>query len=72
MLKDYKIIRLYPYKIVYYHLQGQKGEQGKPGLAGRQGAKVLSNCFVIAFEDEVRVCLEVIIYPCVYNMSHLA
>lgn len=45
---------------MYCHLQGQKGEQGRPGLAGRQGAKVLSNGFVIAFEDEDKVCLGVI------------
>lgn len=37
---------------MYCHLQGQKGEQGKPGLAGRQGAKVLSNGFVVAYEDK--------------------
>lgn len=36
-------------------LQGQKGEQGRPGLAGRQGAKVLSNGSVVALEDEDKV-----------------
>lgn len=46
---------------MYCHLQGQKGEQGKPGLAGRQGAKVLSNGFVTVFEDEAKECLGVIL-----------
>lgn len=45
---------------MYCHLQGQKGEQGEPGLPGRQGAKVLSNGFVIAFEDEDKLCLGII------------
>lgn len=53
--------KINPYKTVYCHLQGQKGEQGTPGLAGRQGVKVLSNSFVTAFEDEDKLCLGVMI-----------
>lgn len=57
---------------MYCHLQGQKGEQGRPGLAGRKGAKVLSNGFVVAFEDEHKVCFGVlIIYHCVCNVFYL-
>lgn len=54
---------------MYCDLQGPRGEQGKPGLAGRQGAKVLSNGLVVAFEDEDKVCLGVNILfylsPCI-------
>jgi len=47
---------------VYCHLQGRKGEQGKSGLAGKQGAKVFIVCgFVGAFQDEDKVCFAVIV-----------